>query len=56
VTSCGYYLQLKNGKFVLFPKDGKAVTGKLVGTPEALAAAKSGETAITTTAAPTPAS
>jgi ABC-type branched-subunit amino acid transport system substrate-binding protein len=51
-TNCGYYLQLKNGKFVLYPKDGKPVKGKLVGTPEALAAAKSGETATTTTAAP----
>jgi branched-chain amino acid transport system substrate-binding protein len=50
-TSCGYYLQLKGGKFVLFPKNGKPVTGKLVGTPEALAAAKSGATATTTTAA-----
>jgi branched-chain amino acid transport system substrate-binding protein len=53
-TSCGYYLQLKDGKFVPYPKNGKAVEGKLVGTPEALAAAKSGETATTTTAAATP--
>jgi branched-chain amino acid transport system substrate-binding protein len=50
-TNCGYYLQLKNGKFVLFPKSGKPIKGKLVGSPDALAAAKSGETATTTTAA-----
>jgi branched-chain amino acid transport system substrate-binding protein len=52
-TNCGYYLQLKDGKFVLYPKNGKPVTGKLVGTSDALAAAKSGETATTTTAVPT---
>ncbi len=51
-TNCGYYVQLKGGKYVLFPKNGKPVTGKLVGTPEALAAAKSGVAATTTTAAP----
>jgi branched-chain amino acid transport system substrate-binding protein len=50
-TTCGYYVQVKNGKFVPFPKNGKPVRGKLVGSPEALAAAKSGAAA-TTTAAP----
>ena len=51
-TTCGYAVQVKNGKFVLFPKSGKPVTGKLVGTPEALAAAKRGDTSTPTTAAP----
>ena len=51
-TNCGYYVQLKGGKYVLFPKNGKPVKGKLVGTPEALAAARSGVAATTTTAAP----
>ena len=37
-TSCGYVVQLKGGKFVPFPKNGKPVQGKLVGSPEALAA------------------
>ena len=47
---CGYVVQFKGGKFVPFPKNGKPVTGKLVGTPEALAAAKTGVTPTTTTA------
>ena len=53
-TNCGYYVQLKGGKYVLFPKNGKPVQGKLVGTPAALATAKSGVAATTTTAAPAP--
>jgi branched-chain amino acid transport system substrate-binding protein len=51
-TTCGYFLQIKNGKFVPFPKSGKPVTGKLVGTPEALAAARAGTGPTTTTAPP----
>jgi branched-chain amino acid transport system substrate-binding protein len=51
-TSCGYVVQLKNGKFVPFPKNGKPIQGKLVGSPDALAAAKSGAPVTTTTAAP----
>jgi ABC-type branched-subunit amino acid transport system substrate-binding protein len=47
--NCGYFLQVKDGKFVPFPKSGKPVVGKLVGSPEALAAAASGATATTTT-------
>jgi len=50
--NCGYLLQVKDGKFVVFPKSGKPVVGKLVGSPEALAAAASGATATTTTTAP----
>ena len=50
-TTCGYVVQLKNGKFVPFPKSGKPVQGKLVGSPAALAANQSGG-ATTTTAAP----
>jgi ABC-type branched-subunit amino acid transport system substrate-binding protein len=50
--SCGYVLQVKDGKFVPFPKSGKPVVGKLVGSPEALAAAASGTTVTTTTTAP----
>ena len=52
-TTCGYFVQLKGGKFVPFPKNGKPVTGKLVGTPAGLAAAKAGDTAPPTTVAPT---
>jgi len=48
-TTCGYFVQVKDGKFVPYPKSGKPITGKLVGTPEALAAAKAG-----TAATPTP--
>jgi branched-chain amino acid transport system substrate-binding protein len=51
-TSCGYALRLKNGRFELFPKSGKPITQKLVGSPEALAANKEGLAATTTTAAP----
>jgi len=51
-TSCGYALQLVKGKFVLFPKSGKPITQKLVGSAAALAANKSSEAASTTTAAP----
>jgi branched-chain amino acid transport system substrate-binding protein len=53
--SCGYVLQVKNGKFVPFPRSGKPIAGTLVGSPEALAAARSGATAApttTTTSAP----
>ena len=50
--TCGYFVQIKNGKFVPYPKSGKPITGKLVGTPEALAAAKAGTAATTTTVAP----
>jgi ABC-type branched-subunit amino acid transport system substrate-binding protein len=51
-TSCGYFVKLVNGKFVPFPKSGQPIKAKLVGSPEALAAAESGVTATTTTAAP----
>jgi hypothetical protein len=51
-TTCGYYLRVEDGKFVPFPKNGKPITGKLVGSPEALAAAKSGTGPTTTTAPP----
>jgi branched-chain amino acid transport system substrate-binding protein len=50
--SCGYALRLKDGKFQLFPKSGKPITQKLVGSPDALAANKQGLAAPTTTAAP----
>jgi ABC-type branched-subunit amino acid transport system substrate-binding protein len=30
-TQCGWYVQIKNGKFVPFPSDGKAVSGNLIG-------------------------
>ena len=33
-TACGWSCKLKDGKFVPFPKSGKPVTGKLVGSPE----------------------
>jgi branched-chain amino acid transport system substrate-binding protein len=52
--SCGYVLQVKNRKFVPFPKSGKPIVGKLVGSPEALAAAASGTTVTTTTAPAAP--
>jgi branched-chain amino acid transport system substrate-binding protein len=48
-TTCGYVVQVKDGKFVPYPKSGKPITGKLVGTPQALAAAKAGTNAVTTT-------
>jgi branched-chain amino acid transport system substrate-binding protein len=51
-TSCGYALRLVDGKFQLFPKSGKPIPQKLVGSPEALAANKTGLAAPTTTAAP----
>jgi hypothetical protein len=55
-TGCAYVVQLKDGKFVPFPKSGKPIQGKLVGSAEALAANKSGAAAAptTTTAAATP--
>ncbi len=53
-TGCAYTVQLKDGKFVPYPKNGKPIRGKLVGSPEALAANKSGAAAgPATTAAPT---
>jgi branched-chain amino acid transport system substrate-binding protein len=52
-TTCGYVVQIKDGKFVPYPKSGKPITGKLVGTPEGLAAAKVGTASATTTVAPT---
>ena len=53
-TTCGYVVQLKNGKFVPFPANGKPIIGKLVGSKQAVADATSGAaaTATTTTAAP----
>jgi ABC-type branched-subunit amino acid transport system substrate-binding protein len=53
-TSCGYFMQVKNGKFVVMNK-GKPVTGKLVGSPAALEANATGNPDLvttTTTAAP----
>jgi branched-chain amino acid transport system substrate-binding protein len=54
-TSCGWFVQVKDGKFVVMNK-GKPYSGKLVGSKEALAANKSGDAAsiTTTTAAPAP--
>lgn len=46
-TACIHLVQLKYGKFVPYPKDGKPITGQLVGAPEAVAAAKSGAAAPT---------
>ena len=53
-TTCAYVVQLKNGKFVPFPANGKPVQGKLVGSKQAVADATSGAAAAatTTTAAP----
>jgi branched-chain amino acid transport system substrate-binding protein len=54
-TGCAYVVQLKDGKFVPFPKNGKPIQGKLVGSADALAANKSGAAAApdtTTTSAP----
>ena len=50
-TQCLYFLQVKDGKFVVMNK-GKGIIGKLSGSQEALAAARSGIPATTTTAAP----
>jgi branched-chain amino acid transport system substrate-binding protein len=55
-TSCTYALRLVDGKFQLFPKNGKPIEQKLVGSPEALAANKAGVGVTTTTAAPAPSS
>ena len=41
-TSCGWFMQVKDGKFVPFPKSGKPVTGTLVGTPEGIQKATAG--------------
>jgi branched-chain amino acid transport system substrate-binding protein len=51
-SSCGYFLQVKNGKFVPFPKSGKPVTGKLVGTEEGIKSATGGAQEAPTTTAP----
>jgi ABC-type branched-subunit amino acid transport system substrate-binding protein len=53
-TSCGWFMQVKDGKFVPFPKNGKPVVGTLVGTPEGIQKATAGGAieAPTTTAAP----
>jgi ABC-type branched-subunit amino acid transport system substrate-binding protein len=51
-TSCAYALKLVDGKFQLFPKSGKPIQQKLVGSPAALTANKAGEAVTTTTAAP----
>jgi ABC-type branched-subunit amino acid transport system substrate-binding protein len=51
-TTCGYALRLVDGKFQLFPKNGKPIEQKLVGSADALAANKAGVAATTTTAAP----
>lgn len=52
-TGCSYYMQIKNGKFVVMNK-GKPVTGKLVGSKAALEANATGNPSLvtTTTAAP----
>ena len=52
-TGCSYYMQVKNGKFVVMNK-GKPVIGKLVGTKAALEANATGNPSLvtTTTAAP----
>jgi branched-chain amino acid transport system substrate-binding protein len=51
-TGCGWYVQLKDGEFVVMNK-GKPYTGKLIGSPSALAANKAGgASSSTTTAAP----
>jgi branched-chain amino acid transport system substrate-binding protein len=52
-TSCGYFLQAKDGKFVLFPKSGKPIAGKLVGTPEGIQQATAGGAIEAPTTAPT---
>jgi branched-chain amino acid transport system substrate-binding protein len=52
-NSCGYFMHVKNNKFVVMNK-GKPITGKLVGAPSALAANTTGnpDLVTTTTAAP----
>jgi branched-chain amino acid transport system substrate-binding protein len=47
-TGCAYYMQLKNGKFVVMNK-GKPIIGKLVGSKEALEANRTGNPLVTTT-------
>ncbi len=55
-TGCAYYLYVKDGKFVVMNK-GKPITGKLVGSPAALEANKTGDTsAVVSTTAAAPAS
>jgi ABC-type branched-subunit amino acid transport system substrate-binding protein len=53
-TGCGYFMQVKNDKFVVYNK-GKPLSGKLVGSPQALEANATGNPDLvttTTTAAP----
>ena len=52
--TCSYAVQLKDGKYVPYPKNGKPIASQLVGSPDALAAAASGVLPTTTTAAPAP--
>jgi len=47
-TSCSWLLRMQNDKFVPFPKSGKPIKGKLVGSPEGIKAATSGPVATTT--------
>jgi branched-chain amino acid transport system substrate-binding protein len=53
-TSCGWFMQVEDGKFVPFPRSGKPIKGTLVGTPEGILKATEGGAieAPTTTAAP----
>jgi ABC-type branched-subunit amino acid transport system substrate-binding protein len=51
LTNCGYAVRLVNGKYQLFPKNGKPIKQKLVGTPAALAANQNPDSVTTTTAA-----
>jgi ABC-type branched-subunit amino acid transport system substrate-binding protein len=52
--SCGWFMQVKDGKFVPYPKSGKPISGTLVGTPEGIQKATEGGAieAPTTTAPP----
>lgn len=48
-TGCQYFLQVKDGKFVPYPRTGKPIIGNLVGDPSILS---HGATTATTTATP----
>lgn len=50
-TGCSYAVQIKDGKFVVANK-GKPLTGKLVGSKDALEANRTGNPLVTTTTAP----
>jgi branched-chain amino acid transport system substrate-binding protein len=52
-TSCGWFMQVKDGKFVPFPRSGKPIQGKLVGTPEGVQKATEGGAIEAPTTAPT---